>query len=278
MARTKQVPTKMPAKLVQPKKTSSSKKKLAEPEAGGVKKVRAARKFKPGTVAMRDIRKAQRHGNRGIPKAVIDSLVREIATNFTEGNKDIRFKKSSLRAIHEAAESFQTDLMRMAGTLSLHAKRKTLDVASMKLASTFMLCPHVFHETGGTAKAMKGCLGNKTKIMWEAPDYPKDEDDDRAVAKASAKDAEAQKKADKKAAKATKAAEAQKKADMAGDDAPSTDNEENNSTQDATQGVSEASKDFKDSKDSQASKAPEAAKTPEPADASMDEDTSDDEP
>ena len=125
---------------------------------------------------------------------------------------------------------------------------------------------------------MKGCLGNKTKIMWEAPDYPKDDDDDRAVAKASAKDAEVQKQADKKAAKATKAAEAQKKADMAGDDVPSTDNEENISTQDATQGVSEASKDFKDSKDSQASKAAEAAKTPEPADASMDEDTSDDEP
>ena len=223
MARTKQVPTKMPAKPLLMKK--SSKKKAAEPEAGGVKKTKAPRRFKPGTVAVRDIRKAQRHGNRGIPKSVIDSLVREIATNFTASDKDMRFKKSALRAIHEAAESFQTDVMRLAGTLSLHAKRKTLDVASMKLASTLVLCPHVFHETEGTAKAMKGCLRNQTKILWDAPAFPKDADDDKmtdkadakAATKAAAKVVETEKKAVKAAKKAAKVSESQKKAEAAAD-------------------------------------------------------------
>jgi histone H3 len=211
MARTKSVPTKQPAHQALLAK-KSSKKKTAVPEIGGVK-AKAPRRFKPGTVAVRDIRKAQRHGNRGIPKSVIDGLVREIATNFTEGNKDIRFKKSALRALHEATESFQTDVMRLAGTLSLHAKRKTLDVASLKLASTLVLCPQVFHETQGTSKAMKGCLGNRTKILWDAPAYPKDADDD----KAAKMDADrAAKKATKKAAKA---ADAQIKADEAAEPA-----------------------------------------------------------
>ena len=215
MARTKQVPTKMPAKI---RAKETSKKKAAEPVAGGVKKTKAARRFKPGTVAVRDIRKAQRHGNRGIPKSVIDGLVREIAGNFSAENTDLRFKKSSLRAIHEAAESFQTDLMRMAGTLSLHAKRKTLDVASMKLASTLMLCPHVFHATQGTAKAMRGCLGNKSKILWDAPAYPKDADDEKAHKRAAEKALEKTAvKAAKKTAKAAKAAESQQKADDAAD-------------------------------------------------------------
>jgi histone H3 len=208
MARTKQVPTKMPAKI---RAKETSKKKAAEPVAGGVKKTKTSRRFKPGTVAVRDIRKAQRHGNRGIPKSVIDGLVREIASNFTADNTELRFKKSSLRAIHEAAESFQTDLMRTAGTLSLHAKRKTLDVASMKLASTFMLCPHVFHATQGTAKAMRGCLGNKSKILWAAPAYPKDADDEKATKRA------AEKALEKAAKKTAKAAESQQKADDVAD-------------------------------------------------------------
>jgi histone H3 len=201
MARTKTVPTKQPHTSSLAKKIY--KKKTAEPEAGGVKKGSKARRFKPGTVAVRDIRKAQRHGNRGIPKSVIDSLVREIATNFTKDNTEMRFKKSALRTLHEAAEGFQTDLMRLAGTLSLHAKRKTLDEKSLKLASTLMLCPHVFHEAQGTAKAMKGCLANQTKIMWDQPAYPKDTDDDNATKHA----------AEKAAKKALKAAATQKKAD-----------------------------------------------------------------
>jgi histone H3 len=205
----------MPAKI---RAKESSKKKAAEPVAGGVKKTKATRRFKPGTVAVRDIRKAQRHGNRGIPKSVIDGLVREIASNFSAENTELRFKKSSLRAIHEAAESFQTDLMRMAGTLSLHANRKTLDVASMKLASTLMLCPHVFHGSQGTAKAMRGCLGNKSKILWDAPAYPKDADDEKATKKAEEKATEkAAEKAAKKTAKANKVAESQQKADDAAD-------------------------------------------------------------
>jgi histone H3 len=225
----------MPAKI---RAKESSKKKAAEPVAGGVKKTKATRRFKPGTVAVRDIRKAQRHGNRGIPKSVIDGLVREIAGNFSAENTDLRFKKSSLRAIHEAAESFQTDLMRMAGTLSLHAKRKTLDVASMKLASTLMLCPHVFHATQGTAKAMRGCLGNKSKILWDAPAYPKDADDEKATKRAAEKALEkTAAKAAKKTAKTAKAAESQKKADDAAD---ASDAEEAEEAGDSVIGTAEA--------------------------------------
>jgi hypothetical protein len=81
----------------------------------------------------------------------------------------------------------------------------------MKLASTFMLCPHVFHATQGTAKAMRGCLGNKSKILWAAPAYPKDADDEKATKRA------AEKALEKAAKKTAKAAESQQKADDVAD-------------------------------------------------------------
>jgi len=210
MARTKSVPVKVIHGKNGKKKDTVGK--LAVPEPGGVKKKKAARRYKPGTVAMRDIRHAQRHGNRGIPKSVIDSLVREIAGNSTEGNTQMRFKKGAMRTLHEAAEGFQTDLLRLGGTLSLHAKRKTLDEKSLKLASTLMLCPHVFYEPQGTAKAMMGIMGNQTKHDWSRVSYPKDADsvDDKHVAKKEAKKAA---KSAKKQAAAVNQANAENAAD-----------------------------------------------------------------
>ena len=198
MARTKNVPTKQPHVSIGKGKKASA----AAPEIGGVKKAKNPRRFKPGTVAMRDIRKAQKDGNRGIPKSVIDKIVREISGNFTQKGTEMRFKNSAMRALHEAAESFNTDLFRLAGTLSLHAKHKTLDDKSLKLASTLLLCPHVFHQPQGTAQAMKGCLSNQIKHAWAPMQYPTDAESDAAHAAAHA--AAAEKKAEKKAAKAAK--------------------------------------------------------------------------
>jgi histone H3 len=107
MARSKFVPT---TQIHKPLLAKKGKKLVAAPEEGGVKKAKHSRRYKPGTVTVRGIRKAQRHGNRGIPKSVINSLVREIASNFSADNTEMRFKKTALRTLHEAAEGFQTDL------------------------------------------------------------------------------------------------------------------------------------------------------------------------
>jgi len=149
--RSKAVPVNraQPALLMKKKST-----KVAVPERGGAK-VRK-HKFKPGTVAMRDIRKAQKFGNAGIPKTVIDKIVREIAASMSTTVD--RFTPRALRSLHDAAEAFNTDLFRWASTISLSCKRKTLDVGSLKLASTLLLEPHVMHERDGSHRSMQGVV------------------------------------------------------------------------------------------------------------------------
>jgi len=124
-------------------------------------------RFKPGTVAMRDIRKAQKFGNNGIPKTVIDKIVREIAASFSESAN--RFTPRALRSLHDAAEGFNTDLFKWASTISLSCNRKTLDVGSLKLASTLLLSPHVMHEFDGSKRAMQGVVRNSTRFVPDKP-------------------------------------------------------------------------------------------------------------
>jgi predicted nucleic acid-binding Zn-ribbon protein len=51
-----------------------------------------------------------------------------------------------------------------------------------------MLCPHVFQETQGTSKAMKGCFASQIKIDWKRPSFPKDADSSKAAARQAAAD------------------------------------------------------------------------------------------
>jgi histone H3 len=95
---------------------SPSKKKTAK--KGGGK-----RKYKPGTVALREIRKIQKTGALLVKKAPFGRLVREV----TKGMKtDAKFKPSALAAVQEAAEAYATSTLEGAVMLQLHRKRKTL--------------------------------------------------------------------------------------------------------------------------------------------------------
>jgi histone H3 len=176
--RSKSVPEKRPhaALLAKKKKPKAGSKASTIPEEGGVKKTTRKHRFKPGTVALRGIRQAQKQGgNKGWPKSVIDKICREIASTFSAETD--RFSPRALRLLHDAAESFNTDLVRMSSTISLSCKRKTLDVGSMKLASTLMLSPHVLQERDGSKRALEGVLRNTTQrdrqVLVKAPKVPK---------------------------------------------------------------------------------------------------------
>ena len=52
-----------------------------------------------------------------------------------------------------------------------------------------MLCPHVFQETQGTSKAMKGCFASQIKIDWKRPSFPKYADSSKDAEKAAADEA-----------------------------------------------------------------------------------------
>jgi len=102
---------------------------IEKPNAGGVKK---PHRFKPGTVALRDIRKYQKTYNRLIPRLSFGRLVREITQDFNRGEQ-MRFQVPAMSALQEATEIFLTQLFTDTQLLSIHAKRVTIQKKDMQL-------------------------------------------------------------------------------------------------------------------------------------------------
>jgi histone H3 len=111
-----------------PKTKPSIKKPIGLAEGS---KQKRTHRFRPGTVALREIRKYQKSTNHLLCKAPFQRLVREIALDY---KADIRFKASAIEALQEAAESYLVGLFEDTNLCALHAKRVTIGPNDMKLA------------------------------------------------------------------------------------------------------------------------------------------------
>ena len=98
------------------------------PTAGGVKK---PHRYRPGTVALREIRKYQKSTDLLIRKAPFQRLVREIAQDF---KTDLRFQGSAVLALQEAAEAYLVGLFEDTNLCAIHAKRVTIMPKDIQLA------------------------------------------------------------------------------------------------------------------------------------------------
>ena len=130
MARTKQTARKStggkaPRKSIA---TKAAKKTNAAPHSGGVKK---PHRFRPGTVALREIRKFQKSTDLLIRKLPFQRLVREIAQDF---KTDLRFQSSAILALQEASESYLVGLFEDTNLCAIHAKRVTIMPKDIQLA------------------------------------------------------------------------------------------------------------------------------------------------
>ncbi|KAJ8446317.1 hypothetical protein Cgig2_005848 [Carnegiea gigantea] len=96
--------------------------------AGGVKR---AHRFRPGTVALREIRKYQKSVDLLIRKLPFQRLVREIAQDF---QTDLRFQSHAVLALQEAAEAYLVGLFEDTNLCALHAKRVTIMPRDLQLA------------------------------------------------------------------------------------------------------------------------------------------------
>lgn len=95
------------------------------------KTIKKAHRWRPGTVALRQIRKMQKSVDLIIPKAPFQRLVREITQ---EEKEDMRFQRSALEALHEGAEAFLVEVMQSTNKAAIHAKRVTVLVKDMRFA------------------------------------------------------------------------------------------------------------------------------------------------
>ena len=89
------------------------------------------RRFRPGTVALREIRKYQKSTDLLIRKLPFQRLVREIAQEF---KADLRFQSAAILCLQEAAENYLTNLFEDTNLCAIHAKRVTIQPKDMKLA------------------------------------------------------------------------------------------------------------------------------------------------
>ncbi|KAK4379217.1 hypothetical protein RND71_001079 [Anisodus tanguticus] len=100
-----------------------AKRTRTKPSAS-VQKPKHKKRYRPGTVALREIRHFQKTWNLVIPAAPFIRLVREISHFFAPGVT--RWQAEALVAIQEAAEDFLVHLFEDAILCAIHAKRVTL--------------------------------------------------------------------------------------------------------------------------------------------------------
>ena len=104
MARTKQTARKSTGGKAPRKQLATKAARKSQPATGGVKK---PHRFRPGTVALREIRRFQKSTDLLIRRLPFQRLVREIAQEF---KADLRFQTSAVQAIQEAAEAYLVGL------------------------------------------------------------------------------------------------------------------------------------------------------------------------
>ncbi|KAE8259375.1 hypothetical protein A4X13_0g1057 [Tilletia indica] len=99
--------------------------------AAGVVGVKRPHRYKPGTVALREIRRYQKSTELLIRKMPFQRLVREIVQNR---DKDMRMQSSAIAALQEASEAYIVDLFHDVNLAAIHAKRVTILPRDMHLA------------------------------------------------------------------------------------------------------------------------------------------------
>ena len=164
MARTKQTARKSTGGKAPRKQLATKAARKSAPNTGGVKK---PHRYRPGTVALREIRSApsfhpyaplslspplppdpsspyplspppcvvcrkyQKSTDLLLRKLPFQRLVREIAQDF---KNDLRFQSTAIGALQEAAEAYLVSLFEDTNLCAIHAKRVTIMPKDIQLA------------------------------------------------------------------------------------------------------------------------------------------------
>jgi len=114
-----------------------SRKKLATKAArkkkapGGVKK---PHRYRPGTVALREIRRYQKSTELLMKKAPFQRLAREILQDDHKGSEVERYQSMAVLAMQEAAEAYLVGLFEDTNIAAIHANRVTIRPKDVWLA------------------------------------------------------------------------------------------------------------------------------------------------
>ena len=88
-------------------------------------RVRKPRRYRPGTVALREIRRYQKSTELLLRKIPFQRLVREVVTKIYP-NENYRFQSTALLALQEASEDYLVRMFSQVNDLAIHGKRVTI--------------------------------------------------------------------------------------------------------------------------------------------------------
>ena len=117
--------------------TAKEKPPAKKPLTGGFKK---ARKLKPGTAALREIRKAQSSYKLLLTKLPFQRLVKELTNDAWQQQSTTtrdfpKMQAGAIMALQEAAEAFLVTFLEESQGAAVHAKRVTLFAKDMRFIS-----------------------------------------------------------------------------------------------------------------------------------------------
>ena len=128
MARTKQTARKSTGGKAPRKQLATKAARKSAPASGGVKK---PHRYRPGTVALREIRKYQKSTDLLISKLPFQRLCREITQDY---QGDLQYQGTGLLGLQEASEAYLVGLFEDTNLCAIHAKRVTIMPKDMQLA------------------------------------------------------------------------------------------------------------------------------------------------
>ncbi len=115
--------------FVKPRAIPLQARRKSAAAIGGVK---MPHRFRPGIVALREIRRFQKSVDLLIPKLPFQRLVREIMQHHCQPG--LRIQSSAVGALQEASEAYLNGVFEDTQLCAIHAKRSTILVKDMKLA------------------------------------------------------------------------------------------------------------------------------------------------
>ena len=128
MARTKQTARRSTGGKAPRKQLATKAARKSAPGIGSVKK---PHRYRPGTVALREIRTFQKSTELLIRKLPFQRLVREIAQGV---RTNLRFQSTAILALQEASEAYLVGLFEDTNLCAIHAKRVTIMPHDIQLA------------------------------------------------------------------------------------------------------------------------------------------------
>ncbi|TGO73827.1 hypothetical protein BELL_0328g00080 [Botrytis elliptica] len=111
------------------KKARDSAVRAGDPIPQGKK-----RRYKPGTLALKEIRKFQKSTDLLLLKLPFSRLVREIALSVRPQGEGMRWQSQAIQALQESAEAFLVHLFEDTNLCAIHAKRVTIMQKDIQLA------------------------------------------------------------------------------------------------------------------------------------------------